>query len=276
MTRHVYLVLLMIMAIGLFGCPSDGEPKVTIKTNHGNVIIKLYNETPQHRDNFLKLVKEDFYDSLLFHRVIKDFMIQAGDPKSRNSKPGARLGSGGPGYKVPAEIVPMYFHKKGALSAARQSNRVNPEKQSSGSQFYIVQGKPLTDQELDMMENQIDTKRNSVGIKAYLADPSHQAMRDTVTYYQQQRNGKALDSIANVILDSLRIQEKLQPEFKYTSEQRNVYKMIGGTPFLDTEYTVFGEVIKGLDIIDQIANVPTQAGDRPIEDVIILEMKVTK
>ncbi len=190
------------------------EPKnctVELQTEYGNMTILLYDDTPQHRDNFLKLVSENFYDDLLFHRVIQGFMIQGGDPESRNAKPGQPLGMGGPGYTVPAEFVDANVHIKGALSAARTGGPSNPQKRSSGSQFYLVQGNILSDQELDMME---------------------------------QRGG-----------------------FKYTEKQREAYTTVGGTPFLDRDYTVYGMVTEGLDVIDKIAEVQTQPGDRPVKDV---------
>ena len=184
---------------------------VKITTGFGDIILKLYNETPLHRDNFLKLVEEDFYDGLLFHRVIQDFMIQGGDPASRDAAPDEALGNGGPGYTIPAEIVAGLFHKKGALAAARLGDRINPERASSGSQFYIVQGKVWTPEELDMME--------------------------------QQRG------------------------LTFSPEQRQVYTTIGGTPHLDGFYSVFGEVVEGLDVVDKIAAVQTGAADRPVQDV---------
>ena len=179
----------------------------------------LYNETPQHRDNFVKLVKEKFYNGTLFHRVISNFMIQGGDPESKNAKPGQMLGNGGPGYTVPAEFNTSLIHKKGALAAARQGDGVNPKKESSGSQFYIVQGKKTTRPELE-----------SIG----------------------KRNG-----------------------ITYTEEQIKTYETVGGTAFLDMNYTVFGEVIEGLDVIDKIAAVKKARGDRPVEDVKIT-MKIVK
>jgi len=185
--------------------------KVELQTEFGNMTILLYDDTPQHRDNFLKLVSENYYDDLLFHRVIQGFMVQGGDPKSRNARAGQQLGMGGPGYTVPAEFVDKNVHVKGALAAARTGGPSNPQKRSSGSQFYFVQGNPLTDAELDMME---------------------------------QRGG-----------------------FKYTDEQREAYKTAGGTPFLDREYTVYGIVTEGLDVIDKIAAQQTQPGDRPVKDI---------
>ncbi|MFN8155425.1 MAG: peptidylprolyl isomerase [Bacteroidia bacterium] len=181
---------------------------VEITTDFGTMKLKLYKETPLHRANFIKLVSEGFYDSLLFHRVIKDFMIQGGDPQSKNAAPGQMLGAGDVGYKIPAELVDTLFHKKGVLAAARDNN---PQKASSGCQFYIVQGKKMSEQELTMAE---------------------------------QRLG-----------------------FKLSEAQRQAYMNIGGSPWLDRNYTVFGEVVEGLDVIDKIAAVETMPGDRPKQDV---------
>ncbi len=190
--------------------PPDGC-YVLIETSMGNMIAKLYDQTPLHRDNFFKHAEQSYYNDLLFHRVINGFMIQGGDPQSRNAANGSMLGSGGPGYTVPAEFNLACIHKKGAIAAARTGDQVNPKKESSGSQFYIVQGSPQTDQALNQMED---------------------------------RKG-----------------------IKYTDEQRQIYKTLGGTPFLDMDYTVFGEVIEGLDIIDKIASVKTERGDRPSQNV---------
>lgn len=195
----------------------DHSIKVKITTDSGIIIVKLYDSTPLHRDNFVKLVNQGFYDSLLFHRVINAFMIQGGDPLSKNAAPDVMLGNGGSDMtRIPAEFRQSLIHKKGALAAARDGN---PEKASSACQFYIVQGKPATDAELDMLE---------------------------------QRNG-----------------------IKYTPAQRLIYKTIGGTPFLDQNYTVFGEVISGLEVIDKIASVPTNGANRPVGDVR-MKMEVIK
>jgi peptidyl-prolyl cis-trans isomerase B (cyclophilin B) len=186
------------------------ETMVIISTSYGDMKIKLYNETPQHRDNFIKLANDGYFDGLLFHRVIKGFMIQGGDPNSKNAAPGQPLGSGGPGYTVPAEILPQLFHKKGVLSAARTGDQMNPQRRSSGSQFYVVQGKVYTEEELAGLESR---------------------------------------------------------GFVFSDVQRQAYKTIGGTPFLDAQYTVFGEVVEGLEVVDKIAAVATAPGDRPLEDV---------
>ncbi len=192
---------------------------VEIETRFGNMLVELYDETPQHRDNFLKLAEEGYFDGLLFHRVIDGFMIQGGDPESRNAPSGKALGMGGPGYQVPAEFNSKYVHLKGALAAARQGDQVNPEKKSSGSQFYIVQGKPVSESNLQLTE---------------------------------ARNG-----------------------IQYTPEQKEEYMTIGGTPFLDQGYTVFGRVIDGLNVIDSIATVRTDSRDRPTEDVA-MKIRVIK
>jgi cyclophilin family peptidyl-prolyl cis-trans isomerase len=203
----------------------DRKRDVLLQSNYGDIVVRLYDSTPLHRDNFLKLVKTGYYDSVLFHRVIQNFMIQSGDPNSKQAKPGEPLGNGGPGYTIPAEFRPTIFHKKGVIAAARMGDNVNPEKASSGSQFYIVQGKIFTDAGLDSVE----------------------------TF---RLNGR-----------------KIPPE------QREVYKTIGGTPHLDQGYTVFGEVVKGLDVVDKIAAVQTSKAtdrDRPLEDVKIIKAKLIK
>ena len=199
----------------------EGGPRLAqISTRFGDMIVQLSDSTPQHRDNFVKLAEEGFYDSLLFHRVIRGFMVQGGDPTSRNACPGTRLGSGGPGYTVPAEFNADHLHFKGALSAARQGDQVNPQRASSGSQLYIVQGKRAPKWQLLNFEATINRKNPGLN-------------------------------------------------FRYSDEAIQRYDSLGGTPFLDMDYTVFGYVIHGLDIIDSIAAVPTAPGDRPVDDVIM-------
>lgn len=191
---------------------------VLIETTMGNITIALYNETPRHRDNFIKLVSEHYYDSVLFHRIIQNFMIQCGDPESKKAKPGQMLGNGGPGYTIPAEFVPTLYHKRGAVAAARMGDNVNPLKASSGSQFYIVDGQTFSWEQLEMAGKQM---------------------------------GKP-----------------------FTQEQINIYTTIGGAPHLDGAYTVFGEVISGMDIIDKIATQPKDQRDRPVTDIKIVTMKI--
>jgi peptidyl-prolyl cis-trans isomerase B (cyclophilin B) len=219
MTKKVlFLLFFIVISVFSFAQKVDKQKKdgskeyyVKIETSYGDMVVKLYNETPLHRDNFIKLVKEGTYDGLIFHRVINQFMIQGGDPKSRDAKPGQMLGDGELGYTIPAEFVPGLIHKKGALAAARQGDQVNPQKASSSCQFYIVQGTTWDANRLKMVE---------------------------------QRMGKS-----------------------YTAEEAEVYATVGGTPFLDGDYTVFGEVVEGMEVIDKIAAVPCGPMDRPIEDV---------
>lgn len=193
-------------------------PKVKISTDYGDIVLVLYNDTPIHRDNFLKLIKEGFYDDLLFHRVMRDFMIQGGDPDSKGAPEGQRLGGGGPGYTIEAEIKAHHYHKKGALAAARKPDGINPEKRSSGSQFYIVEGIPFEANRLDMIEIQKSAKMTS-------------------------------------------------GDFEFTPEAREAYTSIGGYAYLDGDYTVFGEVLAGLNVVDSISLVQVDQYNRPLEDL---------
>lgn len=207
MKRLFITTLLVLTGFGVFA----QHKKIKIITPYGKMILELSDETPAYRDNFIKLVKKHFYDGVLFHRVIKNFMIQGGDPDSKNAKAGQLLGNGDVGYTIPADFKTNLFHQKGALAAAREGDDVNPTKASSGCQFYIVQGKKYTSDQLDQIE---------------------------------ARTG-----------------------YHFTDEQRNVYETIGGTPFLDGNYTVFGQLIKGMDVLDKIASVPTDQNDRPKKDI---------
>jgi peptidyl-prolyl cis-trans isomerase B (cyclophilin B) len=205
------IALAILAIVFIFNFTSMSQPKTdkkvvkfVIHTDYGDMTGFLYNETPQHRDNFVKLSKSGFYDGTMFHRVISGFMIQGGDPDSKNAKPGQQLGMGGPGYTVPAEFNKTFIHKKGALAAARTGDQGNPTKASSGSQFYIVQGKKVPASQLGAI---------------------------------------------------------------YTPDQKKVYETIGGVPFLDTQYTVYGEITEGLDVIDKIAAVQKDGNDRPVKDV---------
>jgi peptidyl-prolyl cis-trans isomerase B (cyclophilin B) len=214
------LIIIMIILFSTISTLSSQTIKIVIHTEYGDIQAILYDKTPLHRDNFVKLIKSGYYDSLLFHRVIANFMIQGGDPQSKNAKPGQMLGNGGPGYTIPFEYVPEYFHKRGAIAAARMSDNVNPKRESSGSQFYIVQGRKFNMDELNMLE---------------------------------------------------------QRGFKFTDEQKQIYSTIGGSPHLDGQYTVFGEVISGMDVVDKIASLPTDRNNRPLQDVkFTIEIVETK
>jgi peptidylprolyl isomerase len=246
------------------------ETRVQMETSLGTVTIKLYNETPLHRDNFIKLAKDGFYADLLFHRVIPNFMIQGGDPDSKDAKPGQALGIGNVGYTIPAEFVfPMYYHKKGALAAARTGDGVNPKKESSGSQFYIVTGTVLTDAQLDNMEN---SKRS--GLEQALFQQKVNENTALINKYRAENNQDALMALQNKFITEVQAEAALQAPFTFTDEQRQAYKTVGGTPFLDNDYTVFGEIVEGMDVVDKIAAVKTAPGDRPVEDVKIISVKV--
>jgi len=200
---------------------SHAQTMITLKTTLGDIKIRLYDETPLHKQNFIWFVEQGYYNGLLFHRVIPDFMVQAGDPNSRDARPGQPLGDGGPGYTLPAEFNASFFHKRGALAAARQADQVNPEKKSSGSQFYIVQGRTYTDSQLTSLET---SKRHA----------------------------------------------------PFTPEQRNIYTTLGGAPHLDNAYTVFGEVVEGLEIVDKIASVTADQRNRPYTDIKIIKAVISQ
>ena len=272
------LLILGVVIIGLTAAfvakPGEKEVKVKIHTTMGDMIVKLYNETPKTRDNFIKLVKEKYYDSTLFHRVIQTFMVQAGDPGSKHAASGAMLGNGDAGYTVPAEFVPTLFHKKGALAMARQGDDVNPTKASSGCQFYIVQGKTFTNDELNTME-----QRMNMGVKQQIFTqlinlPANANMKKKFIQFQNQSNIDSLQALTKTIepqIDSL--YEKAN-KFKFSDDERKAYTTVGGAPHLDGNYTVFGEVVEGLDIIDKIAASQVDKNDRPVVDVRILSMEI--
>ncbi len=226
---------------------------VLLETEFGNIKIKLYNKTPKHKANFLKLVNNKFYDNLLFHRVINGFMIQGGDPDSKNAAPNVQLGNGGPDYQIDAEFNDSLFHKKGVIAAAREGDKINPLKKSSGSQFYIVQGKKYTDEELDFSEKQ--EALNNYIIK-------HPEILTELTSLDQSNYDEGINGLVEKLKNKKDFKINKIPNFK-----RKVYKEIGGTPFLDNSYTVFGEVVDGFDVIDKIASVKTKQGDRPVKDV---------
>ena len=236
---------------------------VKISTPKGDIRVRLYDETPQHRDNFVKLVNEGFYNGTLFHRVIKDFMIQGGDPDSIGAPAGKMLGTGGPGYNVPAEIVyPQLFHKRGALAAARQSDEVNPERESSGSQFYLVYGKVYTPQELKQMEKQMSMQQEQAIFNKLV-----QQNRSQILELRKARNQAGLQELQDTLIAEAKKQMKELPAPKFTPEQQEAYTTIGGTPFLDNQYTVFGEVESGMEVVAEIQQCATLSADRPKEDI---------
>jgi cyclophilin family peptidyl-prolyl cis-trans isomerase len=268
--KKVILISLVFSFI-VFSCQIDQSKKKTddqlykIETVYGDMIFKLYDETPLHKENFVKLIEQGYFNDLLFHRVIDGFMIQGGDPNSRDAEPGKKLGEGGPGYTIPAEFVEGIFHKKGVIAAAREGDNVNPEMRSAGSQFYIVQGKVLTDADVKKVEDLINTGRLNKLITKFVDEAKNEAYNTGGTIDYQ------------IILPNAR--KKAEEEFKQggyykiPEDKLKVYQTIGGTPHLDNAYTVFGEIIEGLEIIDKIAAAKTDKNDRPVSDI---KMKIKK
>ena len=247
----------------------EKRTQVKIETTMGEIIVELYNETPKHRDNFIKLAKEGVYDSTLFHRVIRQFMIQAGDPESKNAADTAQLGSGDVGYTIPAEFVPKFYHKKGALAAARMGDDVNPERASSGCQFYIVTGRKFRESQLLDMAGQKNNARMDTLF--------NQLARKHMKEIYKLRKANDQDGLLE-LQDSLEAQAyalyKGEEPFMFTPEQVTSYTTIGGAPHLDGSYTVFGQVVSGMETVEKIEGAKTGKADRPVENVRILKATV--
>jgi len=262
------LFLTMFYSCSILKGGKEKTAFVKIYTSYGDMTVELFNSTPQHRDNFLKLASEGFYDSLLFHRVISDFMIQGGDPDSKNASRGKMLGMGGPGYTVQAEFVQGNVHLKGALAAARTGGPQNPEKRSSGSQFYIVQGAKQSEKSLnDLSERRVNQAKNSL-VEKYLSKEENSDITKQLQDARSSKNKSRFDELLNAVNDSLKEDYARLDSLKYSPEEIAKYKEIGGTPHLDYEYTVFGQVIEGLNVIDSIAKVKTDRNNRPNEDIV--------
>jgi len=268
MRHRIAAIYSLIFMIGIFSaCNSsvgDKDVLVLLQTNYGDIKIRLYNETPGHRDNFVALVKSGFYDSILFHRVINDFMIQAGSPSTKmkmNDEVAAKYL-----YQIPAEINDSLFHKKGVLAAARQGDQTNPQRESSGTQFYIVVGKTYTDEELDSTENRVNASLKKAIFYRHLIDERKRAEESgenkTAAEIQEFASLLAFDEI-----------EEMEP-YTIPAERREIYRTTGGTPHLDKQYTVFGEVVLGQEVVDSIASVDTDQHDRPLKNVIIIRAKI--
>jgi peptidyl-prolyl cis-trans isomerase B (cyclophilin B) len=238
----------------------EKQQMVEIETAYGKMVLKLYNETPLHRDNFIKLVKEGFYDSLLFHRIIRNFMIQGGDPQSRNAPQDAMLGNGDVGYRIPPEFNSYLIHKRGALAAARDDN---PQRASSGCQFYIVQGKKYTVKELNDVSNGINLNMKTKLLQAITNSDSVMARVDDFKIRGDKEGMHKYFMDLQPKIDA--IYSKM--EFRYNPYQTATYTTVGGAPHLDMNYTVFGEVVSGFNVLDSIASVQTGLGDRPLKDV---------
>ena len=279
------LIVLALLGIVAFTVPSKKNPDkkqkmenpiVTFETNYGVIKVKLYTETPLHRDNFIKLAEEHYFDSLLFHRVIENFMIQAGDPNSKGAAPGVMLGTGGPGYTIPAEFNPNLIHKKGALAAARLGGPQNPKKESSGSQFYIVVGQKVPMEQLDAMAAQKSEQAKGEYIQTQLYKPENKDVLNELITLQKAGDRENFMIKWNAFEEKYADSLKTIPTYNYTENQKNIYQTLGGTPHLDMDYTVFGEVIDGLSVVDSIATVKTDRANRPLEDVIIIKVSVEK
>lgn len=247
--------------------PQETGPIVDIVTSAGNIKVRLFDDTPLHRDNFLKLAREGYYDGVLFHRVIKDFMIQAGDPDSKNAEPGKMLGAGDPGYTIEAEIkYPRHFHKRGAIAAARTGDQFNPERRSSGSQFYIVTGRPVTPAQLDAYADRQTNALLQNYFRKLCADH-----KEEIENLQKAGDKEKLEELRKQLIAET--EANVQPVV-LSEEMKAEYAANGGTPSLDAQYTVFGEVLEGMDVVEKIEGVATDSHDRPVEDVKIISMKV--
>lgn len=272
MKKFLFLPLILIVVFFAFSEAKTDKPDrqtyVVITTSYGEIKLMLYDETPLHRDNFLKNIREGVYDSLLFHRVIKDFMIQGGDPDSRHAKDGDLLGNGGLDYTVPAEFRKELFHKKGTLCAARQSDDINPQKASSSTQFYIVQGKVFTEASLNAME----TKGNQVIQNKIFFElielPEYATQKKLFEEYRKTNNQQGGMELYLSMLEKIKeVQKERGLEYKISAAQREAYTTVGGTPHLDGSYTVFGEVVSGMDVVEKIAQEEVDANNRPKNNV---------
>ena len=274
-TNRILIIAVLAMVLAACGAGSkkstdmEKRTQVKIETTMGNIVVELYNETPKHRDNFIKLAKEGMYDSTLFHRVIKAFMIQAGDPDSKNANDTAQLGGGDVGYTVPAEFVPKFFHKKGALAAARMGDDVNPERASSGCQFYIVTGRKFREAQLLDMAGQ----KNNNRIDEIFNELARKHMKEI--YTMRKANDEAgLMALQDSLEAQATAQYKEEEPFMFTPEQIAAYTTVGGAPHLDGAYTVFGQVVEGMETVEKIEVTKTGKADRPVENVRILKATV--
>ena len=268
----LFSVFALLLGIGIVSCGSSGEKgTVVIETEMGEIHIRLYDETPKHKENFLKLAREGYYNDLLFHRVIEGFMLQGGDPDSKGATAEKVLGNGGPGYELEAEILPQFYHKRGALAAARLGDEMNPDRKSSGSQFYVVQGKAFSQEEMKQMAEQKGLQQMQKLQRDFINRPENSWYMQLDFERLQKENMDSLQMVGQ------QMQAKFDAEFgkpepySFNETQMKAYTTEGGAPFLDGEYTVFGEVISGMDVVDKIAAVEKGESDRPKLDI---KMKV--
>lgn len=271
------LLIIAVITVLLAACGAgtkkstdmEKRTQVKIETTMGDILVELYNETPKHRDNFIKLAKEGVYDSTLFHRVIRQFMIQAGDPESKNANDTAQLGGGDVGYTIPAEFVPKFFHKKGALAAARMGDDVNPERASSGCQFYIVTGRKFREAQLLDMAGQ----KNNARLDTLFNQLARKHMKEIYKLRKAGDDNALLELQDKLEAEAYALYKEEEP-FMFTPEQIGAYTTIGGAPHLDGAYTVFGQVLEGMEAVEKIEGTKTGKADRPVENVRILKMSV--
>lgn len=264
--KRAFVINILLILISCSAPGGNENTSVLMKTTLGDIKLKLYDETPIHRDNFIKLVESGFYDGISFHRVIENFMIQAGDPATRDIKEG--LHDSLSTYTIPAEFRPELFHRKGVLAAAREGNEVNPEMRSSGTQFYIVQGTKLTDSEIDEMEQRMNSNLKQAVFNKFLKQVTDSSMSSE----KPLTSGEIQEIASMKMFDYLNSNK----DFKVPADHRDVYRTTGGVPRLDGTYTVFGEVTEGLDVVDKIAAVETSSSDKPLTDVKIIKMRIVK
>jgi len=265
--RQALFIFLISSVLGLSMVSVKKEPQVIIKTEYGNITVKLYNETPLHRDNFLKLTKEGYYTDLLFHRVIQHFMIQGGDPDSKTATPGQLLGDGDLDYLVPAEFNRQLYHKKGVIAAAREGDEINPEKASSACQFYLVQGKVFTVEELKALEEKKRMKWKAEMTNDIFSDKKNKALEKEYADALKADDRNKITELNTKLDELLKKEFGEYADFRFTEEEIKTYTTIGGTPHLDGNYTVFGEIVSGMEVVDKIAAVNSDANDRPFKDV---------
>ena len=260
--QKIFLSILAISTLFVTGCAQKTDHLVTIKTKYGDMVAILYDETPKHKENFIKLASQHYYDSLLFHRVIEGFMIQGGDPDSKKAATGQRLGNGGPGYTIPAEFNASLIHEKGALAAARLGDAMNPDRASSGSQFYIVHGTKHTEEQL-----KVDPEKFNRALQQFFQKPENAHYRDSINTFIQNRDEPGFKAYLDKLRPVVEKQLGSSVEKDISPETLKKYSTVGGTPMLDGQYTVFGKVIGGLEVIDKIAAASRDQFERPVEDI---------
>ncbi len=267
--KQVISILVCMLLLSIPSCKKNEEPVVEFQTTAGIIRVKLFKETPLHRDNFVKLVKDGYYDGMIFHRAMKDFLIQTGDPNSKEANHNRLLGSGGPDYTINAEIHPQLFHKRGMLSAARLPDTENPDKKSNGSQFCIIQGRVYTSAELDTIELDAYNRQLNIVWQRIVAKN-----RNKISAISLSGDSLLLQAFQDSLVNQAEKDMKKEQVFLFTPEQRKAYTSFGGAPFMDNEYTIFGEVIEGLDVVKKISLEAVDMNSRPLKDIRIIRAKI--